>query len=629
MDRRVWVDFGQPGMAGQPFRIRVTTRYQPFGFRQSDQSKRLSRWEQRRARSDFDDILENAALKGQPDYKLPLSQTKPYGSKYPLDLRGLVKSWRDSDNNIDRWCQGTLARLSLADDAPYEEIAQRVREFAHALSRLLTMQIALVRVAPEIVAHDVSDDDEATEPALVVLFNRIANAGSPLSRADYVFSLIKHRFPEAHNLVERLHDAGNISSLISANDLVMTAVRLAANTHTHSGGTPFSDLPIPSPKEFGRMLRAKVDIESEDGDFLECALMPLIREGGRASLCQAFEEAQQLLSFRDGMKPSDPGLPKLAFPLLQRQLVQVLLLWIHRRQKGGESEEVLRKQFDGSRNEMLRFVLFWLLCVGDREKDKEAAGKAAFQMLREDHNGFPGMAIAKLLCEQKLAVPMEHPDAIEASSVSQPTSGTKLRGWYARFYRKGEDGTDIESHPVYSRWFYRNNLLLWLQRETLNATFKDADPLAGREEETPFDYDHICPSADWGTDYRSCGSPFKGFCEDHAGTLGNCIGNCRVWDSSANRSDGDAPATSKLGLDSPDSTETKELLQQSAIIPIEAEGWRACSARHEDQGEWDETRALAFQAIVENRAFRLFKQYFSEGGFDRWIAVTGQTPSAV
>jgi hypothetical protein len=86
MYRRVWVDFGQPGATGQQFRLQVTTEYQPFGFNPNDQSKKLQRWERRKARDDFNRKDENITkFNGIPDYKLPLDKTEPYGTVHPLE----------------------------------------------------------------------------------------------------------------------------------------------------------------------------------------------------------------------------------------------------------------------------------------------------------------------------------------------------------------------------------------------------------------------------------------------------------------------------------------------------------------------------------------------------------------
>lgn len=620
MDRRVWVDFGQPGIAGQPFRLRVTTKYQPFGFNQNDQSKKLQRWERRKAREDFDTKSDNRTqFKGKLDFELPLDEAEPYGAVYPLELRRLIQDWQSSAQNIDTWVQNVFHRRSLPYAAPKDEIERRIRRFVEALRQLFQTEIALVRVKQELVEHDAADEDDNTQPSLVVLFERIANGGTRLSNSDYIFSLIKHRFPDAHNLVQELYEKGTISSLLSANDLVMTAVRLAANTNTHDGGKPFPDNPTPNPKEFGRMLKVNVD---GGGDFLGSALMPLIKSDSRLSLHNAFQEAHKLLEFRPDLNPPDLGLPRLALPLLQRQLVQVLVFWIHLQQRRVALAETLRQKYDASRPEVLRFVLFWLLCV----EDKEAAAKTAFEMLRDDEVGlFPGKAIYKRLCKDELAICLQHPDTIKPSACSSRTPGFKIRTWGSRFNLNETDSTIIrDARKLYARWFHRKELLLWLQREMLVAVFKRADPLAGREEETPYDYDHICPHNDWGRAGYGVRTALRGFCEDSASWIvGNSIGNYRVWDSSSNREDQDDPAPCKLGLTEMDSVETQKLLEHSAITSEEAYGWKSCSAAKRDQGHWDETRALAFQEVVEARAFRLFEKYFKEGSFTDWVPTSG------
>ena len=481
------------------------------------------------------------------------------------------------------------------------------------------MEIALIRVDSKLVAPNVAESDENVVPPLIVLFNRIANAGEPLSPSDYVFSLIKHRFPAAHNFVQDLHAEGHVASLLSANDLVMTAVRLALNTNKHSNGAEFTDNPTPNPNEFGRILKMKVD--AGNGDLLENALMPLIDPTVPFALHEAFREAYRLLAFREEF-PTDPGLPRLAFPLLQRQLVQVLVFWIHRRQRAAAIlTEKTELAFDASREEILRFVLFWLLCVESREKEKELAGKIAFKILREgEHELFPGEVIYKQICEAKLGIPLQRPEALERTAISLATSDAIIRSHDARFYRRNDDGTVTESQPLYRRWFFRKELLLWLQRKTLVVEFSGANPLAGRDEETPYDYDHICPSADWGTDYRSNTFALKKYCEhEQAWVVGNCIGNYRIEESSSNRHNQDDPAPCKLGLTETDSAQTKKCLQYSAITQEEAEGWKKCSVVKGDQGSWDKARALAFQKVVETRAFRLFKHFFNEGGFDKWV----------
>lgn len=619
MDRRVWVDFGQPGIRGQRFRLRVTTKNQPFGFDPHDHTKKLSRHERRIARERFDTESEHATqYQGKQDYQLSLDHTKPYGAKHPLELRTLIQDWQILGYDIGQWVETTLKRCAISDASQRTAIETRIYDFAEALQDLFQFEIALTRVNPKLV-EDAADADDNAQPALVVLFERIANGGTRLSNADYIFSLIKHRFPDAHNLVQELHELGTVSSLLSANDVVMTAVRLAANTNRDESGTLFPDNPTPNPKEFGRLLRSKLE---GGGDFLRTALTPLISTDSTYSLLRAFNETHQLLLFNRTSNVADAGLPELALPLLQRQLVQVLVFWVHLQQRHVASADLRRQRFDASRPEILRFVLFWLLCV--ESKEKEAASKAAFTLLRDEEAGlFPGKTLYENLCARKLAVRLQHPSTVGRFAISSSRPGQKIRAWSTRFAIAKTDSVG-ERHALllYSRWFHRKEMLLWLQRITLVKEFPDANPLAGREEDTPYDYDHICPYNDWGRAGYSVRAAFRGYCENgEQGTVGNSIGNYRAWNSSSNRKDQDDSALSKLGLTHMDSVETQEILSKSAISQDEGELWKACSVDKGVQGQWTEERALAFEKIVELRAFRLYNQYFSDGAFSEWVPV--------
>lgn len=629
MDRRVWVDFGQSGADGHRFCLRATTKFQPFGFSPENQSQRLPLWQRRTAREQFDSHT-HSQHEADSDHQLPLDQTRPYGALHPLELRGLIKRKR-MERNLETWTSQTIDQLEPLRLENRAEIAARVKAFGLSLDRFFGTQIALVRIDDELLEDDeLKSGEQFLEPPLVVLFERIANGGSRLSPSDYVFALIKHRFPEAHNLVQTLHRSGTVGSLLSANELVMTAVRVAAATHEDDEGKPFPDNPAPSPREFNRLVRRRL-IGGQD--FLGGAVRPLIgkktEDRQRQSLLEAFKYVQQVLEYRPNESRSDPGFPRLAFPQFQRQLVQVLVYWIHQRLRSSDTDDVVSRDIECSRPEILRFVLFWLLCMNGKEKDREAAGKEAFKTLRDEMpTQFPGKRIAELLHVKKLAISVRDVDSVRPLLCPARLTGAEfIASLWVRREAALREGSIPDVLQLAVNWVSRSNLLLWLQRRglTTNPAYYDTDPLAGpeRDQETPYDYDHITPCRDWARDGRFSGKALYEFCQNGDNhCLGNNIGNYRLIDRGSNRSDGEDSPVKKFAArdDQKPPRSRAEVLCESDINDEEAAFWVECSpeTRNCRIGEWDVERAQLFKQVVEQRACRLYQRFYSEGGFEEW-----------
>jgi hypothetical protein len=463
-----------------------------------------------------------------------------------------------------------------------------------------------------------TNSDENSDPALAVLFKRIGTGGTALSDADYVYAVIKHYLPKSYGLVEKLHAMGNIAGLLSATDVVMTAVRLAAAEFYPTTGKPLTDWESPSKQQFHSLIKQK----QADNDFLLKGFLPLVEHG---SLMTAFDRLTALLKYDPDNNPN--GLPLHAFPLLKRPLIQILLRWIRCAHLSNPTD--LDSLLNNSRDDILRFVMYWQLCVIDPAK----ASLQAFKILVPEDAPFPAKQIVTAFIESGVARPVIAPDKLDKTLV-YTADANKIRGW-KRFViplkMKQEDKLAID---LYRSWWGRNvgqhtrPMLLWLQRETV-AGFQGS-PVADREEDTPYDYDHICPSNHWNNWSGSAGNidslmqfidKVKG--EDGEGHLyiGNSIGNLRVWDSSMNRHDGDATPTEKLKLD--DEIERGKLLNGSAIHASEIDGWKACS---EGKRSWNSDRALAFQQVVEQRAFTLYERYYHELDFSVWNEALVETP---
>jgi hypothetical protein len=604
MDRRIWVDFSDKPSDEHLFRLRVTTINQPFGFQKAEPSTKLSLGDRRNARDAF--VKEFKIEK--PSHEFLFAHAKPYGSKQPIDLNVLIESWKQHKGNKAAWLKEIQVNLEQNGKDGIESEKLRITKFADALERLFKLQIPLIKVDHDFFSAD-ADADEASDPPLAVLFKRIGTGGTPLSDADYVYSVIKHHLPQTYRLVEDLHSKGNIASLLSSTDLVMTAVRLAAAENNPAT----TDWESPTKQEFHRLIKHE--------GFLTRAFLPLIESD---VLNVAFASLTELLAF--DKKKNSRGLPSHAFPLLNRPLVQVLLRWIHNVQRRELNN--LNAVLEQSRNEILRFVMYWQLCVIDPKK----ASRIAFKQLNNASDYFPGKEIYSALIKEQLGIQIISPKTIldanrdvAFTDDSEKFALTKLRGW--KRFDIPQQATEIEKCVVllYQRWWgngrhYTHPLLLWLQREIV-AKF-EGSPVAGRDEDTPYDYDHICPANHWGgwTGIPVGDRLIDFLAENKNGGqsyLGNSIGNVRVWDSSQNRSDGEDAPSKKLDLDNPNNRD--ELLKQSAIDPQQIIGWKICSGEEEKVGiHWSEKRVQGFQQVVEQRAFALYERYYNELEFSVW-----------
>jgi hypothetical protein len=312
------------------------------------------------------------------------------------------------------------------------------------------------------------------------------------------------------------------------------------------------------------------------------------------------------------------------FPHLGRPLVQVLL----RLAQIGYLKDMNVER----RNDVLRLVLFWMVGVNNHKKASEIAYKVIKDRIEE--NNQVGKAIHDELIVKQVATRVIPPSLIELrSGLAKSTDGSTTLCCDSRFTPVGVDEAEHKHvYDFYRRWWrpwtYHHPMLLWLQREYV-ATQIGGDPMAGREEDTPYDYDHILPSSHW-ADWRGPNGCPPSFAGGEIGIVGNGIGNLRVWDSSNNRSDGDEAPKYKLGLtpkpgkgDSPEEhpSTMEELLRWSAIPNCDEHinNWRGCSLGIDgEKRTWNPERTVAFQKAVELRTFALYESFYNELAFSEW-----------
>lgn len=613
---RLWVDLADEPAPGHLVRLRISTRHQPFGYQRTEPNRKLSLDERRRSREAF------AAVAAQD--LLAQAQPHPAGAKHslPLDFGKLVQEWRALQNPAAWKAQvwkalQSVKTFAMEDDkavlklqwdaleqAQKDAIQQRLDKLATGLQRVFNAQIPLVRVAPELFSPDTDNDHEsqnAIEPPLARLFQRVGSNATPLLDGDYIYSVLKHLMPEVHGMVQNLHKDSKVAGFLTATDLVMSALRLAAVQWKD-----VADHDNPSKEDFHRMVMRP---KNADATQRQKDMQALLGSEGAHTLRGYFDTVHANLKYRPDIA-NDSGLPPLMLPYLGRPLVQVLL----RLAQAGFLQNPVN---EASRAQALRLVLWWMRWVWDKPK----ASRIAFQVISKstEHTNLD-LRIAQAIVQEGTGMAMQPPTAIAELGLHQADTAALIgKERFATPENDSEKNRHIRSfyRHWWQHWSHQHPMLLWLQRDYVNSLA--AEPLAGMDEDTPYDFDHILPSAHWAGDWRIVGS--TGAAEDFRyarSVLGNSIGNIRVWDASHNRSDGDASPKEKLAK-SGDQDQRHQWLKNSAIDGPHQAHWEACSPSDpKAKTNWDRPRALAFQRAVVLRAYALYEQLYRDAGFAQW-----------
>jgi hypothetical protein len=328
----------------------------------------------------------------------------------------------------------------------------------------------------------------------------------------------------------------------------------------------------------------------------------MIVEGGTLSI--AFTKLIEMIQYR---KEDDHGIPRTMFPYLDESMLQVILHWMIKNQENAA-------YFEESRDNILRFILFWFVCHKDA-KSAFKAGKAAIKIISNENGCFPGKEIYQELVRtddkgSSLFFPLITP-------VKKELKTTKFR----KVLERGEYFFE-EQCEFYHCFTSRRHILIWLQRKWIEHEEDRLgfSPVAGQDDDNvPYDFDHLVPQSNWSSLFDivrdGIEAENKKVFEDlyHRRVIGNSIGNYRVMDSSENRSRGaESLQLNLLGK--------KDEWIHYAFNPNDSElgAWDKASPVNGDK-VWDDTRLLEFQYAVESRALYLYECFYEVPKFSQWL----------
>lgn len=234
-------------------------------------------------------------------------------------------------------------------------------------------------------------------------------------------------------------------------------------------------------------------------------------------------------------------------------------------------------------------------------------------------NGFPGKALYELLTGQndldRFAYSLSLPKDMRDYSTKADRSKGGWLAWKDRFECKDS------AQDCFRQWWHSEGKgMIWIQRSYFFEMFSDYDPSSGRDDDKPYDLDHICPRSTWlnsiyeGKNGGDDKSTIKSAREGRY-VLGNGIGNYWWIDSGLNRSLGDVPIKQKLQDDRLKDDRLKDVIK-FAFDDLSLPQWFAASV---ERNQWTVPARNAFQAAVEERTLWLYERFFCDLGFEKWL----------
>jgi hypothetical protein len=619
--RCLWIDLRDP----TKFKLRMTSSAQPFGYDPNGNRlppNKRSDARERYERDDFEITLDDRFAYTHELFSNFIERPtnlylKSKREKLRLFPDNYLNTWPpmpdrmpDSIDNVFATQSSLILPLHIllrayrseAPTAEFESLRRHLDEqnfyrIKRAIRCLGLAEIALID------ASSVTDPDD-----LRLLFDRIGAGGTPLSNDDRLFSLYKSVRPTFHNVVRQINE--NDGNVVSATKIAVSAIRIA-NALVHAGNGGKNDQGNDAPDIIKFIEEARNVAESPLFSQLD-EICP-VGSNTVGKFSRIFHEVFSKLRYHG--ENNERGIPGVMFGQLPTQLIQTLLFW-----KIQPSQRL-----DNEDNDILRFALGWLLIVANNDK----AARECFRMIREASDLSLKSLFLKLSENSSISLKLITPSdmrkflTMSSEEVLWPYTDERVKKIIPEEFRVLSDETWRVGNLIRKWWNGAAIYLPWLQRRYLAAAFPEYDPTADRDDDTPYDIDHMIPAKSWGDTWNLDHFPgiksqenkkrFQWSRHD----IGNSIGNKWLVDMSSNRQWQDKQFHYKLAeirANISDRGSYQSLLDVAFNAEAEAL-WGNAS-----KGEvWSDDRMLAFQQAIEHRTAWLYEKFYTDIGFCEWL----------
>lgn len=622
--RCLWIDLGTNDTTDRP-RLHITSKAQPFGY--DARGQKLGIPERRKARQALtppenqsaklinkdhneNDVYDSDLFDGVNIYinnKLFICPPKPYGATLnTFKLYDLIKAWRPYQSKSQEARIGAIRHDCKINTG---SCLQALNSLDDALMRMFNSQVALIRVRR---------DSFAFKSNSLTLFERIGAGGTPLTDNERRYSIYKFYVPHVRDAVNKIHT--NIGLVLSGTEIAVSAIRIAyseANTgkndQNHNIDEKINYVNMPD-------VHTVVTEISKENSPLRLELNKLLPENNLDDnnnlLMRAFIDIYQSLCFdiQNTSSTGDYWIPDIIIANLPPELWQVLTYDIVKNQK-----------INLCRQDIVRFVMWWYIFVFDNSK----ASDLCFRVIK---NQSIKENLWKLL--YNTIISSEYGYRLVSCEYAKREWFSSNENDYQWKTSEERFGKNESRNLIAAHWWCSSKKsLFWLQKDYLRDKFRGFKPLSEHEEDTPYDFDHICPANDF---YYSVWSRLevddlenlRTFCENGRKSIDESIGNYRIVNSSQNRHESDDDISVKMPSAIRVYNLSNEEIKDRANFAMSAdktsiELWSKVSYPGNcGDRRWNKNRLAAFQRAVEHRAAWLYCKFYTELDFDKWSAIT-------
>ncbi len=580
----LWIDLlFQKEKSNRKFLFRLLTPSHPWGYRKDNESSRLKTTK----------IFEHRVNLGKltREDRLYAFESYPSDAQFPIPVRWLIDCFKDIDKMnkstnvsdilftyIDEKIDKVPKALKdkLTDTEKREELKKQLNYIIKGLTRALEVYIPFIIVS----ALDENDDD-TTE--IEILFWRLNQLGTPISRIELAYSMIKAQWAGIEKSIEENAEIASIHPAYMA----IQSFRILYQKEAKEEGK--ANL-VAEPDVISIRKKAKTTdnyVFNNAFDYLENQLQDDI-----ARINLLVGENSFLV-------------PKVLMTYIARDSRDVYfwLLWFANQYPDLFEQEVIQKRLLGIVTALDIFGI-----------DKGRAIKYLYENLNDDKDAFSGVFVKlfKLEGNRKGLEYLYTPEDLKQFFSFDKLTGNESNSMRKSLYDFVNANIDHQSLSLENEvWPFINKLrksrklLIYAQKKYFfKEKFDEYDVMSSFwvDHNRPWDYDHILPSSvfyrKWHQDY-----PHKKIADQWI----NTIGNLRILSFSDNRSRNNEQLNCmKLG------TEEKKLF----LLDGYCEGFdQAESAFTEKNNEYFEN-TKNFAQSSSSRLIRIYRNWWEQLDID-------------